>query len=413
MSKRFTILALAGLVALFVVIFFTTSSESTGPLPKFVLAQTQPTGPFGSIHYGWDDAAPFREGKMWLWTAVSRTNHHSFLYDIDRQQVIGELFNAGAIVANGDQTKLLCYGPPSAATSAKGRLISLLHKITFGKVPLLATNVVETFWLLDLKNNSARQLGDFFQWPGTSSRWYPSPGFRYAYNVPNNTGSPNALYLADLDAGTFTKIRFSGYPYTGWWDDHTLLTKDSDNNLILLDVITQKTSTLFPSESISKRLTEMGITNSLSEVSLLFSWRATNFNVLLTGDRHWSWYTNGSFLVKIDRAGPALKLINPNFKFKWLGTFDADASHYAFDGENGGYGQGGNGGVYLRDLSNNTVRTIVEPDNVGQYALGRFYKNSIIYFRGRVPWRISLTSSNNAPLFPQLTGTNTVSTTSR
>jgi hypothetical protein len=79
---------------------------------------------------------------------------------------------------------------------------------------------------------------------------------------------------------------------------------------------------------------------------------------------------------------------------------DATAAHYLYAGENGRFGSGGNGGVFLLDLASNTTRTLVPPDNSGQYSLPRFYSDSAIYFTNREPWRIDLNGSNAVRLFP-------------
>ena len=73
---------------------------------------------------------------------------------------------------------------------------------------------------------------------------------------------------------------------------------------------------------------------------------------------------------------------------------------FVYQGESGAPGSGGNGAVYLRDLSDNSVHTLVPPNNKGQYAIPRFYGDEVIYFRDRVIWRIGLDGSNNVPLFP-------------
>ncbi len=73
---------------------------------------------------------------------------------------------------------------------------------------------------------------------------------------------------------------------------------------------------------------------------------------------------------------------------------------YLYQGESGAPGQGGNGGVFLRDLKDHTIRTLVEPDNAGQNALARLCEGGVIYSRNGQLWRVDLNGSNNVPLLP-------------
>lgn len=108
-----------------------------------------------------------------------------------------------------------------------------------------------------------------------------------------------------------------------------------------------------------------------------------------------------TFLLKAERTSPTptLKLINSEFQFEWGGRLDAQVTHFLYQGESGAPGNGGNGAVYLRDLADNSVRTLVPPDNKGQYSIPRFYRDEVIYYRNRVLWRIGLDGSSNVPLF--------------
>ena len=107
-----------------------------------------------------------------------------------------------------------------------------------------------------------------------------------------------------------------------------------------------------------------------------------------------------SFLARADRAGPALTLLYRHFEFHWGGHLDSTATHYLYQGESGAPGEGGDGAVYLRDLTTGETATVVPPDNKGQYAIPRFYGNDVIYFRDRLLRRVGLNASNDAPLLP-------------
>jgi len=106
--KRIKIILPIALFLLLVLFLLTRAKKSDPDAPRFVPTLTQPVGPFGSVINAWGDAVPFPDGKAWIFTSLSLTNHHHFLYDLDRRVVDGELFNAGAVFFNQDQSKLLC-----------------------------------------------------------------------------------------------------------------------------------------------------------------------------------------------------------------------------------------------------------------------------------------------------------------
>jgi hypothetical protein len=63
-------------------------------------------------------------------------------------------------------------------------------------------------------------------------------------------------------------------------------------------------------------------------------------------------------------------------------------------------GSGGDGSIYLENLTNGTTLTVVPPDNKGQYSTPAFYGDEVIYFRNRMLWRAQINGSNNTVLLP-------------
>jgi hypothetical protein len=379
----------------FLVIIY--SSRTDPSAPRYVTLQNQPAGPFGSAHYNWSGPAPFFDSKVWIFTALNSTNSHEFLFDLGKRKVLGELFNGGPVFFNQEHTKLLCQGHASLETSIKEKLSGLLSRLSLRRINII-TNRTEAYWILDLRNNSARRVGGLSQWPGTGSTWIPAPGFRFGFNVPNNSEEGAAFFVCDLEQESFRKIPFTGY-LRGWWDDRRILIKKPTGDWILYDVLTQNTSTLLNLETISRRLHELGIPDDPATLTTCSIWNGTDYEFRLVASQGWNWYTNGSFMLKIERSG-FLTLSRQNFKFKWLGKFNAAETYYVYDSEPGAIGRGGNGGILVLDLLDDTTATLVPPDNKGQYAIPRFYGDSVLYFRDHQIWSIKLDGSENIRLFP-------------
>ena len=394
-KKRLIIPVAVGIVLLTIIIAGLSGNDPHAP--RFVPVQTQPTGPFKAMHYDWNDVAPVRDGKVWFWTAPVATNEPSrhLLYEFKSHRVIGELLNASPIFANSDQTKLLCQGY-SASASMKWKLIRWLDKTSFGRGLGRMLAYDQAFWLLDLKNNSAVRVGKVYQGVGFGSSFIPSPGFRYGYNVPS-TVNGGVFFLCDLESNLFVRMKVDG-ELLGWWDGERILFKDRLNNFNAFDVTTHKTNTVFAAAAISRSLQELGLSGEPGGITAMYHWNGHDNDILFTEAKEKNF--GRSFLLKADRKDLSLKLLYRDFKFQWLGHLDADCTHYLYEGESGRPGGGGNGGVYVRNLTNDTTLTLVEPDNGGQYSLARFWDDGVIYSRKRPLWRVELNGSNNVPLIP-------------
>jgi hypothetical protein len=365
--------------------------------PRFVPVQTQPTGPFKRMLYNWNSVASVQGGRVWFWTVPATTNVRTqhFLYDLKSRRIIGELLNGAPLFANSDQTKLLCDGY-SATGSLKLKLIRWLQKSSFARLSQ-KLNYEQAFWVLDLRNNSAVRVGKVTQAVGFGSSFKTSPGFRYGYNEPS-TAKDGELFLCDLESNLLTKIKIEGEPL-GWWDGHTILFRDHPNNFSLYDVANRRTNTVITSAAISTCLQKLNLPSDTADITAICHWNGKDNDILFTksGEKNWG----ECFLLKLDRRDLTLKLLYRDFKFQWLGHLDADCTHYLCEGESGQPGGGGNGGVYLRNLTNGTTTTLVEPDNGGQYSLASFCDGGVIYSRKRLLWRVDLNGSNNAPLIPE------------
>lgn len=367
--------------------------------PKYVALDSPPAGQSGRfISYLWSEDVPFQDGKIWLFSALNRTNYHEFLVNIENHKALGEMLNGNAVFFNRDRTKLLCEGRPGFDTTLKDRLVTLISKLSLGRIHI-RTNSTETCWILNLRNNSARRAGALSQLAGTSSRWHPSPDFRFGYNLPNNSRAGTSFVLCDLENESFRQMTYYNGDPCGWWDDRHILMQQPYRGLFLYNVITRKETTLLGREDLIGRLRKFGITNAPNMLTIISTWNGANYDFnLIPG--HTIPYTNTGFLVKLDRPGPGLTLVKRDFKFRWLGRFNAAGTCYVYPGESGAPGRGGNGALYLLNIPTGNVTTLIPPDNKGQYVIPRFYGDTIIYPYNREIRTVKLDGSGNVLLFP-------------
>ena len=395
--KRVGVFVALGLAILFLLAVL-LPSPATRNAPRFVPGRAQPTGNYTATHYDWLNARPFVNDQVWVFGTRDRTNEFSCFYDLRERLILGELFNAGVELANSDGTKLLVIGRDSPTVNFKSRLWKLLQRISGGKIAV-NNDRTESFWVLDLKDNSTKRVGAVTQYAGAGSRWCTSPDLRYGCTMPT-TELQKAFVLFDFATDTFTRIPCDGH-LCAWWDDRNVLLQTGKHDYVLYDVATRQTTILFSAETIRQTLEQLKLPSDPAQVTTFANWNGREYDIYIA-ENDYEFRAKRCFLLKADRTTPqpTLKLIAPEFKFEWGGHMDASATHFLYQGESGATGAGGNGAVYLRDLSDNSVRTLVPPDNKGQYAIPRFYGDEVIYYRNRVLWRIGLDGSNNVPVFP-------------
>ncbi len=390
------LIAILALVALFVIVG-SIRARNFGR-PRFVASAPASIPPFTIDHYDFLGDAPFENDTMWLWTLSGR-NTHAYRYDLRRSVVTSELFNAGIPeLSNRDGSRLLVIGFEGA--SLESIIAEFINKVL--KRP--PSNRTEVFWVLDTVDNTAKRVGAVSQLPGTGSTWHVSPDFQRGYTRPT-TSFGVSIVLCDLKKASFAIIPARGQP-RGWWDDHEVLMEAGTNQFDLLDVNTSTTRPLFNAADFRNVMTASGLSNSPAGFEPVANWNGSNCDFYFGyKDQVRGLQGTNSVLLKASAASSKLSLIYPQFQFRWSGHLDTAGTRYLYQGESGQPGRGGDGAVYLKNLTNGLVTTIVPPDNSGQYSIPLFYGTEVIYTKNRILHRIGQDGSNDVPLL-KTTGNN-------
>lgn len=220
------------------------------------------------------------DDKVWIFGRRNGTNHFNCLYDLRERMILGELHNGGMRLVNGDGTKLLVVGEDSPATNLKKKLLNLLQRISGGKFKP-NVNRTESFWVLNLRDNSTKRVGAVSQYAGTGSRWYTSPGLRYGCTSPS-TENGAAFVLFDFDNEGFTRVSVGGR-IRGWWDDQNILLQSANHDFVLYDVVKQRTNVLFSAESIQQTLAQSNLPRDpAGEVDSFANWNGVAYDFYFT-----------------------------------------------------------------------------------------------------------------------------------
>jgi len=393
--------------------------------PKYSTVISNPPGSYGMLPCNIESGRFVENNRVWVEPSLLRhelnTQMSEFWYDLDQDRVVGELSNAREIMASPDQSKLLCEPYYYSEPTFEERVSALLNKIAPSKWRIRPSPHA-TLYILNLTNNSLRNIGGFYATNGfVETAWFASPGCHYCYTVPAAAKAGSELFLCDIEAETLSRIPVSGDP-VGWWDDRNVFLKDPASNLALFNVVTRKTKILLSAPSISEWLHCHALPSDPSKLMPMASWDGHNYAFYVAGwtnndrgkslaQRFGDEYRNGhhkSFLVKIEREGPRLKLLDADFQFEAFGRFDTSIRHYTYPVLPSGHcvvltsGDPVNpsgGGVVVRNLTDNTTRILVQRETQSPWSgPGQFYGNSILYITNWCLWRIDINGSNNMPL---------------
>lgn len=380
-------------ITILVILLLAFANESKAP--KFVSGAPATNAHWGSAWYPWTDDVPFQNGRAFFLVADSNNVvNHVYLYDLNQSAILGELVNFYLpLLQNRDGSRLLVGGPPPGLVSAYRTALAGAGKI-FPSLGAAASRVPDSLWVVETRNNSARRVltGVF---PG---RWHSSPDFRYGYCISDG----KLRLLCDLESERVSQLSVAGDPI-GWWDSHTILAEVATNSLGLFDVQTSQSRTLLSAPQIHAFLATNDLPDDMFGVRAFANWNGRDYDFYLgrgsqmpSGPRYEMLRpTSGtSFLLKIDRNGPSLKLLYREFKFQPEGVLDAGGTRYLYEGARL------DGEIFLRDLQNDKLTTLVLPDKTGAYTRPRFFGDEVIYFRRRQIRRVKLDGTGDKPLLP-------------
>jgi hypothetical protein len=396
--------ALAGLLLFGLVALFILRIAKEAFAPRFIPAKSRPTfGPYRLLWYQKLALSPFEGGKMWIMTSAGTNGYRFVLYDIDHRVVLGELtHDANPVFMNQDQSRVLCLQRVPGARSLKAEVLRFYtwmtrNKFSSSQPPGDVERVwVEKFWVVSLNGESATRIGELDQMEGAGSAFVSSPDFRYGYSYVLNEGTKDkGIFLCDLEQKKFWNAGLDGWP-AGWWNATSIVIKDPKNNLILYDVVSRKTSVLVSAGQITRFLNDAQISETdVSGANLFCVWNGHEDDFYLTDTREMS-ESAVSFLAKVEKPKAKLKLLLREFKFEWSGHFDPTGTYYLFNGESGQTSSG----VFLRNMTNGTTTTLVEPDGSRDFSIPRFYRETVIYMRNNELWQVDVNGSKQSRLFP-------------
>ena len=368
--------------------------------PKFVPIRSFSIPAYTGLYYEFLASRPFAGGKMWISLQNNTNWWATYLFDLEQRKVIGELRNAGPVFLNGDQTQLLCRKRGEAKVSLTQKAQLLVEKVISPrflpwKPKAVSANDTETFWLLDLRSNSAALLGSVSQFKGAGSTFRPSPDCRFGFNTP--TASHDVLFVCDLirKRGAYVKVEMFENAL-GWWDNQTIMLRNQTNDFRLLDVVSGSSISLLRATNVIAFLDGHGIAHQEQRPSAFANWNGREYEFYVA-DTHRKWLATNSFLLKIERPDARLSVVSPDFKFEWSDHFDDSQRYYVYSGRERGHGTDG---VFLRDLKTKSRKTLVEPENANYSSIPNFYGTNVIYIRSNQLWRIDFNGSNNVRLFP-------------
>jgi len=395
-GRRVKLLALIAIVIVclaLTLLLILNSSDPNGP--KFTKIKTPlAIQPISQISYHFLDQRPFEAGKMWVTTLSGGTNRQ-FLFDIETGKVVGQLTNGWPVTMIGEQQVLCSRLAPGGQpqTGIRTMILSWIERISLGRIKFSPPRESETYWLLNLEKNQATKIGDIPNTPNFS--FVPSPDYRYGYKAVHNQKGGVDYFCFDLDHKSIQKLNRPEWS-SGWWDNTHILLQTTNFDFLLYDVKTRLVTPFIAFDRIKGLLQGKIISEDPIKAGAFCIWHGKENDFYIT-DGHQRWLAEESYLIKVERPDGRLNLLSPKFKFEWSDHFEPAGRYYLYSGRQSGIGSDG---VFVRDLLSNTNRVLVEPNSNKYFSIPVFYRDSVIYVRSNMLWRINLDGSSNVTLFP-------------
>jgi hypothetical protein len=334
---------------------------------------------------------------------MSKTESHGgqYLFDLKKRETIGALDTAWAISLNKDQMEALCC----IAEIGKGNTLSeavssVLHDLSGGRYRARGNEYAIHYWIVPLREGTPTYLGEAHEKEGLGSIGHRSPDDRY-WHV--QTSCDDRL-LVDLERKEMLRLDPVRYRNGGWWSDTELIFKTEENDLRIYDVETKREETLLTLDQLLDFLKEQGLSDAQPELFRLFQeWNGKGYSFYISSNI--SARNNGKdWLIGIDKQTRQLRLKERSFDYHRLGHLNYDGSLYLYSGEKE---TGDSNAVYVADLANSKVRTLIPGDtNENYFSLPNWYGGRIIFVQQGALWIIDADGENREQLFPPAAGKN-------
>lgn len=393
-----------GLILFAMLVFVLTSPDPYAP--QFKRLSGPPALPLSiRVSYAFWSPRPFVDGKMWILFFTGGTNSATLFYDIDRQQVLGQLTNGWPVLNAADPDRLVCAQPGFGVRERLSRLFQPVARRLFKTAappPAPAYSAEpQRYWLLDVEKNSAARIGRLPHWPETFLFSSPDSRFAYAvlYDSSKGIPKPTDLCLFDLKRSRLRKLSVLGWlgQVIGWWDNTHLLYWTIHHDLVLQEISTAKTASLLPAAQLRSFLRGNELPLDLQSAQFKCCWngRGNDFYLMNPGPGA---MLAESYLIKLEHPDGQLKLVSRHFNVEWSEDFDATGRYSLYSKRRDSTPD--RNGVFLRDLQIDATQVLVAPNATNYSSLPRFYGDSVIYVRSNALWRINLDGTHNIRLFP-------------
>jgi hypothetical protein len=343
------------------------------------------------ISYFLSPPGQFEDRKLWITILIGRTNKGVFLYDLDRRRVIGQALKGSPVLTTGTPPKSLCL---QSAFGLRERLGALLESIRLrlfkAKPPGAAMPVWKgnsRFWLLDLEKNSAVRIGRLQGW---TDSFVPSPDAHWCYATLSRFPRSVDLYCFDLKSASLKQLDAHSLP-AGWWDNTHILLQTTNQDWVLHDIATDKTTPFIRSNQVAEFLRDQGIAEAPKWIQANSVWNGRENDCYLRDGNG-----VGSYLIKLERPDGKLKLVSRASKVEADGQLDRTGRYLVY---NGHYASRMDG-VFVRDLQDGEERTLVAPAGLRVFSQPKLYGDLVLYVRSNALWQINLDGSNHLRLFP-------------
>ena len=390
-------LSLAGLllVALLGIVLLSGTKSPAVPRPKYVPGGVPLETQYDYVGYQFSSSNPFANGKMLVTAMNTRRETHVYRFDMQTGEVLGEVRSGGVVHDEADDALLLMTRETRTRPEEQPQAVQLMRSL-LQDLRLVSKEPPRErldFWAQPGEATSPVLIGSAHEWVGSGGWEHASPRGNY-YRVFT---SCDEHLVVDIGKARLLALPPARSGNGGWWSDNEVLFLAPNGDMALHNVETRMSGVLFSIGDIQSFLRSHGLALSpgSNHYSVLSAWHKDHFEFCLVDNFYGQ---KSSWLVKIDRSGPALRLLSTTFPFARLGRFNGAGTHYVHSGERE---TGDQSAVYLYDIATSKTLTLVPPTpGATAYSLPNFYGDRIVYVQDKTIRSTNLDGSGQRILFP-------------
>ena len=349
------------------------------------------------LYYHHSGPNPFPGDRFFLSRMISFKQgdgeDRHYVFDLNAKKISGALRNGYFVAYSPAYQTYLVFGapsePPKVISSIKKYLgiSSPVNGIPPLRLGLLSTVSGKVKWLKTVTSTGRGELSP-------DGRYYRSGGIGELDH-----------YVVDFQERKIIHMPPAQTDRGGWWSNREIVYQSPLGTLNVHDVENDSKRTLVSSHDLKSFLTSHQLDMTYQDLFHLYVvWTGSGYEFFLASNYKKTvggslkGKANESWLIHIDKKTEELKLVDADFTFRRVCSWNADMSKYLYHGERE---TKDSSAVYILDMKTKEENKLFwGGPNADYFSCPRFYNDRIIFAKEKSLWMMDLDGGNKERIFP-------------